>query len=259
MNILYMEDVSNIILNFSKDLIEKVDGLIKFIVLFGSYARNENKEDSDIDLLIVVDDVNPEFKNTSISFYYDNLNEILKSKEEYKKLHITTLTLSVFYDGVLKGDPLIINTLRVGIPIIDTLGFFKSLQELLKLGKIKNTEEAVLELKNKYNIEKNLIMVNLYKTLESIYLSILYLSQYLLLKNNIDTIEPEKIYEELKKILKDNGISNKEADTFKELYEYVKSCAKNSSLLDFEKVLDLYYKSEDLEKILLNIVEKNKQ
>jgi len=44
-------------LNFSKDLIEKVDGLVKSIVLFGSYAENKETEKSDIDLLIIIDDI----------------------------------------------------------------------------------------------------------------------------------------------------------------------------------------------------------
>lgn len=247
------QNITEIVMNFSKDLIEKVDGLVKMIILFGSYARNENNEKSDIDLLIIVDDVNPDYKNTMVSFYYDNLNKILSSKEEYKKLHVTTITLSIFYDGILKGDPLILNILRIGEPIIDPAGFFSAFKELLKAGKIKHTEESILELKNKYKIENDYIYLNLFKTLESIYLSALYLSQYILIRNKIEEIEPEKIYSSLKRLFKNKKIDQKYAEVFKELYKYVKESSKDIKLLKFDKVIELYNKYKELEKILLKL------
>ncbi|AMD29771.1 hypothetical protein Nps_01575 [Candidatus Nanopusillus acidilobi] len=107
-----MDNNSNdIILNFSKDLIEKVDGLVKSIVLFGSYAENKENEKSDIDLLIIVDDIYAQDLNITVPFYFDNLNKLL-ADEKYKKIHVTTLTLSKFWEMILNGDPLVFGYIK---------------------------------------------------------------------------------------------------------------------------------------------------
>lgn len=231
-----MENITEIIFNFSKDLLEKVDGLVKFIVLFGSTARKENKEDSDIDILIVIDDITPEYKLTDISFYNENLRKILSSKEEYKKIHPITIPLSTFYEGILKGDPLIINAIRIGFPIIDPSGFFSTLKELLKLGKIKYTEEAIEELKRKNKLLEDSFNASLFKFLENIYLATLYIAQYYLSKNGSENLEPENIPEELKKL----KVNEKAIDYFKKLYEYIKKCSRNLEIIDINKVFEFY-------------------
>lgn len=131
---------NDIILNFSKDLIEKVDGLVKSIVLFGSYAENKENEKSDIDLLIIVDDIYAQDLNITVPFYFDNLNKLL-ADEKYKKIHVTTLTLSKFWEMILNGDPLVLDILRKGEPIIDPAGIFGSLKKMLENGLIKTSPE----------------------------------------------------------------------------------------------------------------------
>ena len=71
------DDIFNILIDFSKELIDKVDGLVKAIVLFGSYSQNKENEKSDIDILIVVDDIYAKDLNITVPFYFDNLNKIL--------------------------------------------------------------------------------------------------------------------------------------------------------------------------------------
>jgi uncharacterized protein (UPF0332 family) len=58
------------------------------------------------------------------------------------RLHVNTVPLTVFWDNVKAGEPIAINVLRYGVPMIDT-GYFEPMQFLLKKGRIKPTYEAI--------------------------------------------------------------------------------------------------------------------
>jgi len=192
---------NDIILNFSKDLIEKVDGLVKSIVLFGSYAENKENEKSDIDLLIIIDDVYAQDLNITVPFYFDNLNKLL-ADEKYKKIHVTTLTLSKFWEMILNGDPLVLDILRKGEPMIDPAGIFGSLKKMLENGLIKTSPEYLEIMKKRAEEGINYANLMLIKAFESLYNSVITISQYYLIKNNINVYSPEDIlnkFEELKK------------------------------------------------------------
>ncbi|MBW2999415.1 hypothetical protein KY339_01980, partial [Candidatus Woesearchaeota archaeon] len=62
--------------------------------------------------------------------------------EVSKRLHITSMRLTSFWEYVKSGDPVAINILRDGVAIIDS-GFFEPLQALLKQGRIRPTSESV--------------------------------------------------------------------------------------------------------------------
>lgn len=242
-----MENLTEIVYDFSRKIIERVNGLIKFIVIFGSTTKNSDNEKSDIDILIVIDDVLPEYKMTDIAFYTENLNKVLSSDERFKKIHPVTLTLTSFYDGIIKGDPLILTVLRTGQPIIDPAGFFSAMKELLKAGKIKYTEESLRELRYRNKIAEEMYIQNVFKALESIYFASLSLAQYKLIKNKIYDVEPEKIADNLKKLYEDKFVS----DFFSRLYEYTKKCSKNLNELKIENVKRFYDEYFKFKEILL--------
>ncbi|WP_231434196.1 nucleotidyltransferase domain-containing protein [Candidatus Nanopusillus massiliensis] len=167
-------------MNFSKDLIEKVDGLVKSIVLFGSYAENKENEKSDIDLLIIVDDIYAQDLNITVPFYFDNLNKLL-ADEKYKKIHLTTLTLSTFWEMIFNGDPLFLDILRKGEPIIDPAGIFGSLKKMLEDGVIKTSPEYLEIMKKRAEEGINYVNLMLIKAFESLYHSVITISQYYLI------------------------------------------------------------------------------
>ena len=72
------EDIKRIIKEH-KDILEKYR--VKSVALFGSYVRNEQKEDSDIDLLV-------EFEQPS----YDNFIHLIFSLEDLLKKEVTVVT-----------------------------------------------------------------------------------------------------------------------------------------------------------------------
>ena len=209
------------ILNFSKDLIEKVDGLVKSIVLFGSYVENKENEKSDIDLLIIIDDVYAKDLNIIVPFYFDNLNKIL-ADEKYKKIHVTTLTLSKFWEMILNGDPLVLDILRKGEPIIDPSGIFGSLKKMLENGLIKTSPEYLEIMKKRAEEGINYANLMLIKAFESLYNSVVTISQYYLIKNNINIYSPEDILTKFEELKKKRKISSEVYNYYKKVYEYMK-------------------------------------
>ncbi len=93
-----------------------------------------------MDILIIVDDVSV-VMTQELMAAYDLLSQKL-ALEASKKIHLTTLSFSAFWDFVKNGDPLAINILRDGMPVVDT-GFFTPLQKLLFQGRIRPTEESI--------------------------------------------------------------------------------------------------------------------
>jgi len=212
---------NDIILSFSKDLIEKVDGLVKSIVLFGSYVENKESEKSDIDLLIIIDDVYAKDLNITVPFYFDNLNKIL-ADEKYKKIHVTTLTLSKFWEMILNGDPLVLDILRKGEPIIDPAGIFGSLKKMLERGLIKTSPEYLEIMKKRAEEGINYVNLMLIKAFESLYNSVVTISQYYLIKNNINIYSPEDILNKFEELKKKRKISSEVYNYYKKVYEYMK-------------------------------------
>jgi predicted nucleotidyltransferase len=239
---------NDIILNFSKDLIEKVDGLVKSIVLFGSYVENKENEKSDIDLLIIIDDVYAKDLNITVPFYFDNLNKIL-ADEKYKKIHVTTLTLSKFWEMILNGDPLALDILRKGEPIIDPAGIFGSLKKMLENGLIKTSPEYLEIMKKRAEEGINYANLMLIKAFESLYNSVVTISQYYLIKNNINIYSPEEILNKLEELKKKRKISSEVYNYYKRVYEYMKKIehreVKNIDLDLLKEFLDGFEKYKE--------------
>jgi predicted nucleotidyltransferase len=134
----YNKDVLDVGFEFAKQVHHECGALVKAIVLFGSAVRGSKS--NDIDVLIVLDDItinmSPEFVQT-----YRIIVEQIVSRVD-KRLHVTTLKFTSFWEYVRNGDPIVVNILRDGIALIDT-GFFDPLQALLYQGRIRPTPEAI--------------------------------------------------------------------------------------------------------------------
>lgn len=126
---------------FAKRLFAEFGNFLKAVVLFGSAARrNPVSGKGDVDVLIVVDDLSIRMTREVIEAY-----RLIVEKTVGKistRLHITSLTLSSFWEYVRAGDPVAINILRDGVALIDS-GMFDPLQALLIQGRIRPTRESV--------------------------------------------------------------------------------------------------------------------
>jgi len=131
----------DVVVQLSEELEKELGEFVKALVLFGSSAKGvavANK--SDIDVVIIIDDIKYELTAEFVEAY-----RIIVEKTAFrisKQLHITTVKLTNFWEYVRTGDPVMINMLRDGVPIIDS-GFFEPLQALLQQGRIRPTMESV--------------------------------------------------------------------------------------------------------------------
>jgi hypothetical protein len=132
--------------DFAMKVYQEFDQMIKSIVLFGSSAKRVSTPDSDIDVIIIIDDVSVNWDNELIGWYRDELGRIIRENPYSKALHINTVKLSTWWDDMMRGDPVVLNILRYGDALVDFGGFFNPLRVLLKEGKIRSTPESIYTL-----------------------------------------------------------------------------------------------------------------
>lgn len=138
----YQKEDMDVVYAFSKEAKKELGNLLKGIILFGSTARHIDtaKKSHDIDILLVLDDVTIKLTQELIQTYRIIVEKIIIKTS--KKLHITSLRLTNFWEYVRAGDPIAVNMLRDGVAILDT-GFFEPLQILLLQGRIRPSAESI--------------------------------------------------------------------------------------------------------------------
>ena len=125
---------------FSSEIYRELGAFLKGVVIFGSTARKTRAPDGDIDVLVVIDDISLAMTPEVIEAYRVIVKKVIVKVST--KLHVITLRFTAFWEYIRQGDPVGINILRDGVPIIDS-GFFEPMQALLKRGKIRPSEESV--------------------------------------------------------------------------------------------------------------------
>ena len=125
---------------FANGLYKEMGSLIRAVVIFGSAARKKTTAKSDIDVLVILDDLTISLSPEVVNAYRVIVNKIIVKVST--RLHITTLRFTSFWDYIRNGDPIGINILRDGVALIDS-GFFEPLQALLKKGRIRPTSESI--------------------------------------------------------------------------------------------------------------------
>lgn len=126
---------------FAELIVKELKDILKAVVLFGSSARQEKTiHEKDIDVLLIVDDLTAMLTEEVVEAYRV-ITERTASKVS-KRLHITTMKLTNFWDYVRNGDPIIVNMLRDGYSLFDT-GIFEPAKRLLAEGRIKPTKESI--------------------------------------------------------------------------------------------------------------------
>jgi predicted nucleotidyltransferase len=191
---------------FAKTIWKEFDRFCKAIVLFGSTTKKSHEPKSDIDILVIVDDVSF-FMTPEVVETYRIITE--KSVANIStKLHITTLKFTSFWEYIRIGDPIGINMLRDGVALIDT-GFFAPLQMLLYQGRIRPTKEAI----NSYSSRVPQTMHNskwhiMQGTLD-LYWAAIDSAHAALMKNGEMPQNPSKIAELIKTKLVQNKLVNK--------------------------------------------------
>ncbi len=133
-----------IAMDFAQKAHERFDRMIKSSILFGSVAKQTDKINSDIDIIFIIDDAAINWDLELIAWYREELGKLIASQAKAygKDFHINTIKLTTWWQDLLHGDPVVVNILRYGDPLIDSGGFFHPLKALLLQGKIRSTPEA---------------------------------------------------------------------------------------------------------------------
>lgn len=110
-----------IITHLKKRLVEELQDKIESIVLYGSVARNETHEDSDIDILIVTREDNREL--------YDRISKI-RTRIDLDNNTLTTLvqmSRDELEQYLKLGSPFMESVLKEGVILYDS-GFFEKIR-----------------------------------------------------------------------------------------------------------------------------------
>ena len=136
----YPTDDFKIVQKFSQQLKNELGDFIMGTIIFGSSARRQTTKESDIDVLVVSNDISFQINDALVESYRIIIEKIIATTSP--KLHVTSMTYTSFWEYVKAGDPVAVNILRDGVGILDT-GFFEPLQKLLQQGRIRPSEESV--------------------------------------------------------------------------------------------------------------------
>jgi len=140
---LRLKEEQDIAYDFATKVYEKFGKIIKSIILFGSSAKGKSVKGSDIDIIILLDDCSVQWDAELIAWYREELGKLIRENPYRKPLHINTVRLSTWWQEMMRGEPVILNVIRWGQPLIDFGGFFTPLKVLLSQGHIKSTPEAI--------------------------------------------------------------------------------------------------------------------
>jgi len=195
----------DIAMDFAVKAYQKFSKIIKSVVLFGSLAKKRISLGSDIDIIMIIDDVSLNWDQELIAWYREELDKLILENPYRASIHINTTKLSTWWQDLLKGDPVVLNILRSGEPILDNGGFFEPLKYLLMQGKIKGTPEAIYTCIQR--APEHLARSKAYelRTIEGIYWAMVESAQAALMAANYFPPSPEYITGDLKTAFVDTG------------------------------------------------------
>ena len=249
---------------FKKEILKKYKDLIKTVFVFGSYLRDDFTKESDLDILILLDDtkmlITAEFKNKVTQDAY----EIAKKTDPL--LHVQPAwTVTEFWEMVRLSHPLLHTVLRDGWALYDE-GFFIPIKKLLERGKIPATIEAVemLMASSPQKLERAR-SVKLYQVTEDCYGAMLNSSQAVLMYLGKPVPDPKNTPKAVQEYLVDTKILP--AKYYKMLEEVIKfrkdvehKHVKDITGSDVDKWLDKAEEySGEMEKIYMGLQNQKKK
>ncbi len=202
---LQLKSESEIAMDFATKAYETFNKIIKSVVLFGSSVKQNAVAGSDIDIIIIIDDVSIVWDQELIGWYREELDKLLRHNPYEKSLHINTIKLSTWWEDLMRGDPVVLNVLRYGEAMIDFAGFFEPLKFLLLNGKIKATPEAIyncLQRAPTHFLRSRAAELN---SIEGLYWAMVDSSHAALIAAGIPPASPEHIPIDLKEVFVNKG------------------------------------------------------
>jgi len=208
-----------IAMDFAQKVYKRIGTPIKSIVLFGSSAKGSSTPKSDIDLLILIDDASIMWDQELIAWYREELQKILNQNKYPKVLHINTVRLTTWWNEMIRGEPVVINIIRWGDPLIDIAGFFTPLKSLLVQGQLKATHEMIFVTLGRAPSHLGRCKVSMITAMEAIYWAFVDASHSALIAARVSPPSPEHIPAMMRQNLAEKGIIKaKYVDWYRDVY-----------------------------------------
>jgi len=205
---LQLKKESDIAMDFATKAYKRFDKLVKSVILFGSTAKQNTVSGSDIDIILLIDDVSVNWDQELIAWYREELEKMIKANPYQQNLHINTVKLSTWWEDLMRGDPVVLNILRYGEAMIDLAGFFNPLKSLLLKGKIKATPEAIYSALQRAPMHIARSKISELNAIEGLYWAMVDSSHAALIAANVPPASPEHVSIDLKTTFVDAGKLN---------------------------------------------------
>jgi predicted nucleotidyltransferase len=216
---LKLSNENDIASDFASKVYKKIGTPIKSIVMFGSAAKGISAPKSDIDIVILIDDASIQWDDELVAWYREELGKIIKSNPYIKPLHINTVRLTTWWTELIRGEPVVLNIIRWGIPLIDFGGFFTPLKHMMVQGKLKGTPEMIYITLGRAPAHMIRAKVSMLNSLEAVYWAFVDSSHSALIAAKQSPPSPEHIPAAMREFLVDKGSLNKKyAEWYRDLY-----------------------------------------
>ncbi|MFW6230880.1 MAG: nucleotidyltransferase domain-containing protein [Nanoarchaeota archaeon] len=236
----FSKDAIEIAYDFAKHMKKEFGDFIKALVLFGSSAKRQERRGSDIDILVIVDDLSIELSAEMVESYRLITEKIIGSVSQ--RLHITSLKYVTFWEYVREAHPVAVNVLREGVPILDT-GFIAPLQQLLHRGQIKPSVESMFQY---FARSSDALVAAKHSTLQAamdLYWAVIDAAQSILMMHDVIPPSPEHVADLIEKILlPKNVLKHHHVAVVKEFYTLSRIISHDELKYLSGKDFDGYYK-----------------
>lgn len=221
---LNLKTESDIAMDFATKAYKKFDRIIKSIALFGSSTKKTQGVGSDIDIVMIIDDAAIQWDQKLIAWYREELGKLISENPYKRSLHITTIKLTTWWEDLIRGDPVVLNVLRYGEPLIDFGGFFEPLKVLLFQGKIRPSPETIYNCLQRAPIHIQRSKAAELGAIEGLYWAMVDSAHAALISKGISPPSPEHISDNLYQtfVLK-KQLDKKYVDWYQELLELHKN------------------------------------
>jgi hypothetical protein len=256
----YKDEELKIAMEFAKHCMKEFGSFIKAVVLFGSAAKKKgtHKRDGakphDVDLLLILNDVTivltPEFMET----YKIILTNIIQKVSD--KIHVTPVMMTNFWELVKSGDPIIINMLRDGVPIIDS-GVFEPMQVLLYRGRVRPTWESIWAYYERAPHSLHSAKRHVLHSVIDLYWAVIDSAHAALMKRGEIPPSPSHVADLLeKKLLPEKLIHKRHVSVMRDFYHLSKHISKGDITYIAGKDFDRYVKeAEDFVEVMKRIID----
>jgi predicted nucleotidyltransferase/uncharacterized protein (UPF0332 family) len=253
----YSSDAFHFAKRFTKRIYDEFGAFLKAVVLFGSSVRGQRSPDSDIDLLVIVDDATMQLGPETAEAYRIIVEKIIADIS--KRLHVTTLKLTTFWEYIRASDPVGINILRDGISLMDT-GLFDPLKALLVQGRIRPTPESIWSYFMKAPGSLRSAQWNIIRAVSDLYWAVMDSAHSALMSEGAVPPSPEHVPAMIAEKLARKGLVGKEcSETAGNFYRLMKKIDHRELSAVTGAEYDRYYKDAvKFVNAMKNIVDKHR-